>query len=666
MVRIYIRLVVITGVMACCALPASGQHTSERVYQILQTSCTFSGCHDNDSPVLGLDLEGSGPNAMMDVYDNLVGVSPVNAHAAAQGYKYIVPGRPDRSFLFRKVNNGLDPLLALHPNEGDPMPQGLGALAETDIELIRQWILYGAPATGEVIDVALIDGFYNNNGVESVPSPPASPAPGEGFQIHLGPFFIEPGGEEEVFLKYDPFLEEGLEVTAAEVFMGSQSHHFILYRFFGEGETFCGSDPGTGAADYSEGYRGVDEASHFSALFQLGAQFPERVDLPYNTAFSWNQDAVLDLNSHYINTSPTGVLSADVYINLYTQPQGTAAQEMKAIMLPKTDFTIPNDGEVHTFTENLPVGLCYPDGLYVWAMTSHTHQLGQDYDIFRTNAAGAELEHLYDASCALTDGVPGCATSFYDYQHPPTRVFDDYYHLTGADWLKHRASYINNGPAPVTFGFTSEDEMMLFFMFYVEDTAGLSPPVNALPVAVNDEASTEAGIAVNIPVLDNDADADGALDPASVVIVQDPVHGSALVNGDGSVTYTPAGGFEGTDSLAYVVCDDTGPPACDTAWAFITVESALGLYGPAYIAASVFPNPVTGKLFLNGVPGPVAEVRLLGMDGKQYGAVPHREEASGISVDLTRRQLRAGLYFLQISFVDGSLARARFVYSPGN
>src|SRR5262249_42666378 len=55
----------------------------------------------------------------------------------------------------------------------------------------------------------------------------------------------------------------------------------------------------------------------------------------------------------------------------------------------------------------------------------------------------------------------------------------------------------------------------------------------------------------------NDTDPDGndKLVPASVAIVTGPAHGSVTTAVNGSITYTAAAGFSGTDTFSYTVAD---------------------------------------------------------------------------------------------------------------
>jgi len=79
--------------------------------------------------------------------------------------------------------------------------------------------------------------------------------------------------------------------------------------------------------------------------------------------------------------------------------------------------------------------------------------------------------------------------------------------------------------------------------------------INTPPVSVNDSASTFKNIPVTIAVLANDTDADG--DGLSVTNLSGAAHGTAHLNADGTITYTPNPGFSGLDSFTYTANDGT-------------------------------------------------------------------------------------------------------------
>lgn len=91
------------------------------------------------------------------------------------------------------------------------------------------------------------------------------------------------------------------------------------------------------------------------------------------------------------------------------------------------------------------------------------------------------------------------------------------------------------------------------------DSASVTITVNApneAPVAVDDNDSTNSGSSVTTNVIENDTDIDGVIVASTVTIVSQPSNGMLVNHGDGTITYTPIGGFVGTDSYTYTVRDD--------------------------------------------------------------------------------------------------------------
>ncbi|HEV8383365.1 MAG TPA: Ig-like domain-containing protein [Candidatus Acidoferrales bacterium] len=79
------------------------------------------------------------------------------------------------------------------------------------------------------------------------------------------------------------------------------------------------------------------------------------------------------------------------------------------------------------------------------------------------------------------------------------------------------------------------------------------------PVANPDSATALQDNPVVIDVTGNDSD--GGSPPLSVTGVTQPQHGTATNNGDGTVTYAPASGFNGADSFTYTVRNSCGQTA---------------------------------------------------------------------------------------------------------
>ena len=95
--------------------------------------------------------------------------------------------------------------------------------------------------------------------------------------------------------------------------------------------------------------------------------------------------------------------------------------------------------------------------------------------------------------------------------------------------------------------------------------------VNDAPVARDNffDALEDTPLSVALPgVLDNDADIDG--DVLAALLASGPSHGTLTLNPDGSLNYTPAANFHGTDSFTYRASDGTDASNLAT----VTIEVA--------------------------------------------------------------------------------------------
>jgi len=100
---------------------------------LLQTNCTIMDCHNATFLSQGMNLETAA-----SAYTALVGVTATQ-HPEL---KRVQPGDSGQSYLVRKL------LGYLGVSDGERMPNpasGLAPLADSDINLIREWIDQGAP-----------------------------------------------------------------------------------------------------------------------------------------------------------------------------------------------------------------------------------------------------------------------------------------------------------------------------------------------------------------------------------------------------------------------------------------------------------------------------------------------------------------------------------------
>ncbi|WP_353098267.1 putative Ig domain-containing protein [Stenotrophomonas lactitubi] len=127
---------------------------------------------------------------------------------------------------------------------------------------------------------------------------------------------------------------------------------------------------------------------------------------------------------------------------------------------------------------------------------------------------------------------------------------------------------------------------------------------NAVPVAVDDSATTPSQQAVTIPVATNDS---GVI--TSVAVASAPAHGTATVSGM-SVVYTPSGTYFGADSFTYTATGPGGTSAPATV--SITINALPVPAGqPRAAVTTVAGQPVTIDTTVGATGGPFTGVTLV-------------------------------------------------------
>ncbi len=444
-----------------CSFSVEAQSTFASVQTLFQTKCSASGCHGGTSPLV-FDVTAPAD----DLFAALVNVDPANPAALQKGQKLVDPGHPYNSFLMKKIGsvNGFDSFIKLEQGEGNVMPSNGMTLEKHEIELVRQWIIAGAPKTGSPVNIPLLLDYYKDGGLDFVPVPPAPPA-GKGIQIRNGPYFLAPNEEFEIIKKERVGNPTLMKVGKIDGYMSWQSHHMLLFKY---------NDDGSNIRD---GYRKVPiEGFPFGGNTTLtGAwQNDGEFELPVSTALYWQANTLLDFDYHIKNYSSSEILPADFYLNVYyfDDPQYDNPIEVKAQLEndatlgggPLQPFLLPGVTR-RTSTHS------FGGDRYIYMLSSHTHKFGTDYDIFLRNPDGTKGELIYEGffneDYTFNQG-------FYDWAHPPVRYFEPLKKATNG--LIYEVEWTVSGVPFVTFGLTTADEMMLFTYLYTEEELKIEQP----------------------------------------------------------------------------------------------------------------------------------------------------------------------------------------------
>lgn len=458
-----------TLVSSCFCLHAQTT-TFDRVYQIIQTRCTPT-CHKASNPTGNLLMDGT----KQEVFDNLVNVTPDNSVAAGKGYKRIFPGDSRKSFLFQKINRGLDDLVGLETGEGDEMPQGMPALSKVEREMIRQWIIFGAEDVDyEFANEQTITDYYNGFAEQKDLSLPI-PNPNDGRQIYFGPIFLRPNQEVEFDGKFEVNNPFDAEIYRMNASVNKESHHLAMFKFHSRNDTLI-----------KPGLKPVLNLGDAAALFfaaDVVGQWPNsvEVELPQGTALLWEKESVLSLSYHLLNFSDS-IITAEFYLNLEFRPQDPNTTAMisdpvrydghpqyqggddvqNLVILPTntdTTFVINQYHADSTFFWN------------IWSIQAHTHQIAKAYNIYLRNDDGTKGNLLYDGT---KDQECRFQTGFYDWQHPPLCVYEPLVSVDMTKGLIHEATYNNNTGDTVGFGLKTTDEMFVSYIFFFKSESPVS------------------------------------------------------------------------------------------------------------------------------------------------------------------------------------------------
>lgn len=393
------------------------EKTFDNTFDLIQEAifegrgCNSVTCHSGADPAGGLDL------ASDDAWENLIDVDVTSIpSSAAEGWKRVSPGQKDRSLLWFNL------AAATLPDQWEAplraMPIGLESLSLDELEAMRLWIEQGAPKDGvvegtdELLDACLPE----PKPIRINPLPP--PDPEVGVQLVMPEWTLPPNSEDEVcFVSYfdisdqvpERFQGEGGETfryVRNQIRQNPGSHHLIVNLYQGSaaiddpawgaftckggsqhGEScapmdrdacdggLCGSEPQTSLA--CAGF-GPGDAFTAADPFTGTQESSSNIDFIDGVFAEVPMKGILVWNSHAFNlTNEESPLEAWLNFEYAENP------ETPAIGIFDTSNIFAMTADPFTADE-----VCAHYRLRsrarVFELTSHMHQRGQRFQIFRS------------------------------------------------------------------------------------------------------------------------------------------------------------------------------------------------------------------------------------------------------------------------------------------
>ena len=437
-------LLVTAGTVACkggdssrTPLSAAPSTSFQRLQaQVFEKSCAFTACHAAvNSSGSALVLTGQ------DVYARLLGVSPANTVARADGLRLVVPGKPDSSLLWHKLNVWIS---GHHVHDyGAAMPQAGQSLSVEQLDFVRQWIERGASATDDAVNPQLLSGTTRPQDLPYVPLV----KPVNGYQLTLQSFTTKPSFERELFVYRPVGNSADVYVNRIQTNMRRGSHHFVLYTFTPAMPSFL-VPPSGQVRDIrnSDGtYNILNLIPMEYHVFFAGTQtLASDYTFPPGVALRLPAGAMLDINSHYVNSSPQDLVG-EAEANLYTVPQEQVQTVASTLNLNNTDLTLP-PGRDTTITRTFK----FTTLTRVVMLTSHMHARGQSF-VIRIAGGPRNGEVVYTST---------------SWDHPQILSFESPIVLQPGEGLTSAVTYRGDASKVVRFGLTSEDEMDIVFGYW--------------------------------------------------------------------------------------------------------------------------------------------------------------------------------------------------------
>ena len=383
-------------------------------------------------------------------YSQLVNRTPNNPTARADGLTLVGTeglASAGKSFLWEKINAPNQAhYFDDHPGYGALMPLGKPPLTNGELEFVLQWILAGAPSSGNVVDLGLLDDTERYEAPEFEPLP----VPTSGVQFHLGPWDVAPNFEREFFY-YEPLNnDQPLFVNRVDMAMRPGRHHLILYALSDNIPEILVPEP--------QVFREIRDAngnyipstlmitSHLN--FVTGTQWPRMTyHYPPGVAMRIPADAGFDINAHYVNRS-SEIIQGEIYANLHTVDSSQVEHVAERLFMNNVDINLPPNA-----TTTLNKTFVVDKKVQIFQLFSHAHEHMTEFRVF-IDGGPRDGELVYIA---------------YDWEHPPILELNPTLTLEAGQGLRLQATYNNDTNSTINFGFLSSDEMMILFGAYYVD-----------------------------------------------------------------------------------------------------------------------------------------------------------------------------------------------------
>jgi hypothetical protein len=262
------------------------------------------------------------------------------------------------------------------------------------------------------------------------------------YSVTWGPYTAQPGEEGTKCIDVSLHNPGPIQVHEIHNNLGEASHHFIVYRKSTGTENLTPTDcvPFVGTLNPANG-----------APLMITQKTDETLTLPEDVVFTLQQDQLVRLEMHYVNTTDAPIA---VTATAEFRTQLDATQEADFLFAGTPDIDLATGTQTQTVG---PVYLPFVPSLAdvnIFAITGHTHRMGTDVKVAVSQTATDPGQSIY-------------APNNFNWDEPETARLEPPMRLTtGAGGFRFSCDYVNTTNQRISFGENASDEMCFFWLYY--------------------------------------------------------------------------------------------------------------------------------------------------------------------------------------------------------
>ena len=270
--------------------------------------------------------------------------------------------------------------------------------------------------------------------------------PSECYQVQFGPLTVGSGVERTQCVITRLGNPEAIHVNQIENYLGTSSHHMIVYRVNDTEERLEPFD--------CDPFRDTLDPTQGSPLV-ISQKEHDLLQLPDGVGFELEANQMVRLEMHYINTTGADVTLESTSTICPMRPEDFE-HTADFLFIGTPDIDIPPHSTYSTGQMYFPIPSEYADANF-FAITGHEHQYGTNVDIW--TATGAS-----DPGTSVYDPMP------FLWEEPETVYHDPPFQVPAGGGFKFQCDWDNYSDNNVGFGESANQEMCFFWAYYYPGT----------------------------------------------------------------------------------------------------------------------------------------------------------------------------------------------------